>query len=121
MSLTLSLTAGPSARDVRAILKGAAGRLSGKTRGPDHATDHRVPRRNSYEENDPRAKPYGRLGDGSVKQGLIYKETLMDTGDALRRDLWAKYPRAEERRRKHEISQLEAELAQLLTRPRSAS
>jgi hypothetical protein len=119
MSLTLSLTAGPSARDVRAILKGAAGRLSGKTRGPDHATDHRVPRRNSYEENDPRAKPYGRLGDGSVKQGLIYKETLMDTGDALRRDLWAKYPRAEERRRKHEISQLEAELAQLLTLPRT--
>lgn len=104
------------ARATRSVLRGAGAQLAGRERGPDHADDRRVPRRNSYEENDARAKPWSKIGDGSVIQGLMHKEALVDAAEALRRQLRDEFPRRDVRARRRERDQLAAELAELMTR-----
>jgi len=107
----------PSVRDVRAIMKAAGAKLAGKARGADHAPDRRVPRRNSYEESDPRANPWLKVGDGSVSQGMVHREAKLDAADSLRRQLWKEYPRAEIRRRSAERAAFAAELDQMMQLP----
>jgi hypothetical protein len=117
MSHTQSLTPAVAAREVRALLKGASSLLTGKRRGPDHADDRRVPHRHSYEENDLRAKPWSKVGDGSVVQGIMHKEALVDAADALRHQLRAEYPRGVVRARRRERADLAAELAAIEALP----
>lgn len=100
---------------VRGLLKGAAAALAGRPRGRDHAEGRRVPRRNSYEENDSRAKPWRPIGDGSVAQGIVHREALIDTADELRRQLRSEYPGREIRRRRRDRETLARELADLMT------
>lgn len=114
MSHTFS--AAPAQSAVQSILKAASAKLAGKKRGPDHGEGRRVPRAGSFEENDARAKPWRKIGDGSVAQGLVHCEALLQTARDLRRQLHLDFPRAEIRRRKVELAEAKAELADLRTR-----
>ncbi|PKP91438.1 MAG: hypothetical protein CVT77_12160 [Alphaproteobacteria bacterium HGW-Alphaproteobacteria-16] len=69
----------------RRLLKGAGASLAGKTRGPDHdpTGQRRTPHRDSWDVDDPKAKPWSRIGDGSVAQGLIYCEALLQAAEEL--------------------------------------
>lgn len=105
----------PSSRAVQSLLSAAGAMLSGKKRGPDRGEGQRVPRRESYEVTDPRAKPWRMIGDGTVTQGIIHCEALLATAKALRLQLWKEYPIAEVRRRTAERAIAKAELAELNT------
>ena len=98
----------------RQLISRAAAKLAGKTRGPDSGQGRRVPRRNSYEENDSRAQPWLKVGDGSVTQGLMHCEAKIEAAEQLRRQLWQEFPVAEVRRRRQERAELAAELATLM-------
>lgn len=98
----------------RQLISRAAAKLAGKTRGPDSGQGRRVPRRNSYEENDSRAQPWLKVGDGSVSQGIVHREAKLEAADSLRRQLWKEFPRAEIRRRTAERAAFAAELDQLM-------
>ncbi|WP_267396735.1 MULTISPECIES: hypothetical protein [unclassified Sphingomonas] len=74
MSFTRSPAAAPNARQVKSVLKGAAASLSGKKRGADGAV-----RRNSYDVDDNRAKPWRPIGDGTVTGALDWIDALMKT------------------------------------------
>ncbi len=76
-----SLSSAPSRRDISNILKRTTGALTGGRRGPDQGEGVRVPRRNSYDEQDPRAKPWARIGDGSVGEGLAHRDALVDAAE----------------------------------------
>lgn len=115
--MSLVHSSGPSRRDVQSILKSAGARLAGKERGRDHGAGRRVPRRNSYEENDARAQPWRKVGDGSIAQGIIHREAKIEAADELRRQLWAEFPRSEVRRRRQEHAAMTAELAHLQALP----
>ncbi|GGB21676.1 hypothetical protein GCM10011380_09080 [Sphingomonas metalli] len=82
MSYTSS-TGAPSRRDVANLLKGAAGALTKTRRGPDQGEGRRVPRRDSYDQDDPRAKPWGRIGDGTTGEGLAHREALLTSAEEL--------------------------------------
>lgn len=80
-----------SARQTRQIMKNFASKLTGRgERGPDHSDQQgvRVPRRNSFDENDPKARPWSRVGDGTVAQGLMFREALIEAAEQLYRQLW---------------------------------
>jgi hypothetical protein len=114
MSHAYSATSAHSA--VQSILKAASAKLTGKTRGPDQGEGRRVPRAGSFEENDPRAKPWRKIGDGSVGQGKIHCEVLLKTARDLRHQLNRDFPRAEISQRKVELAEAKAELADLQAR-----
>jgi len=100
-------------RATRQILKRATAALTGRKRGPDHdpAGKRRVPRRDSYEVGrDPRANPWKPIGDGSVRQGLIYREALIQAAKEWRLQLWHDYPLAEVRAARERHASLSAEL-----------
>ena len=88
--------------------------MSGKTRGPDSGAGRRVPRRNSYEENDARAQPWRKVGDGSIAQGIVHREAKIEAADELRRQLWQEFPRREVRQRRQEYAAMTAELDRLM-------
>lgn len=111
-----TFTAAPSKSAVNSLLASVGAQLSGKTRGPDQGADRRVPRRHSYEETDPRAKPWSKVGDGSVAQGLVHCEALISTADALRRQLRNEFPLSEIRCRRAERANAAVELDELLAR-----
>ena len=115
MSHTYRSAAANDARQLRNLVKGSIAALTGKTRGPDWSDDpnRRVPHKHSYEENDPRAQPWRRIGDGSVAQGIAYRDTLIETADELRRQLWGEFPLSEIRRRRREREACAAELEEL--------
>ncbi|RSV15211.1 helix-turn-helix domain-containing protein [Sphingomonas sp. ABOLF] len=116
MSLTNSLDQRSIARQTQSILKGASAAFTGRQRGPDHAEPEekrRVPRRNSYEQSDPRANPWTRMGDGSAGQGIAYREALIRTAEEACHEGWRTYPLREIRDRRREHQALSAELESL--------
>lgn len=113
MSLTSAFDPRSIARQTQSILKGASAAFTGRERGPDHAPDRRVPRRNSYEQSDPRANPWTRMGDGSAAQGIAYREALIRTAEEACHEGWRTYPLREIRDRRREHQALSAELESL--------
>jgi len=111
-----TFAAAPSKSAIKSLLAAAGAQLSGKTRGPDQGGGRRVPRRHSYEETDPRAKPWSKVGDGSQLQGIVHCEVLISTADALRRQLRKEFPLTEIRCRRAERANAAAELDELLAR-----
>ncbi len=109
MSHTQS-TGAPSRRDVSNILKGAAGALSGGRRGPDQGEGRRVPHRHSYDEHDPRAKPWARIGDGTVGEGLAHRDALIAAAEEMYRESWRELPHVRVRLAREEYAALNAEL-----------
>ncbi|OAN62819.1 helix-turn-helix domain-containing protein [Sphingomonas sp. TDK1] len=101
-----------TAHSVNQILKGFSAKLQGKTRGPDHDPDgkRRTPHRDSYDVDDARAKPWRPIGDGSVRQGLLYREALIQAAKELYQQLWQEYPLAEIREARARQAELSAEL-----------
>lgn len=104
-----------SPAQTRRLISQLGAKLGGKTRGPDSGAGRRVPRRHSYEENDARAQPWRKVGDGSIAQGIAHREAKVEAAVDLRRQLWAEFPAAEVRRRRQERAAASAELAHLLT------
>lgn len=68
--------AAPTPRDVRQLIAGATGQLSGKRRGPD-----RKVRRESYDVDDSRAQVFARIGDGSRATGLGWIDDLVQLAE----------------------------------------
>lgn len=64
--------AAPTRRDVRQLIAGAAGSLSGKKRGPDPKV-----RRESYDVEDRRARVFTPVADGSRAGGLGFIDDLV--------------------------------------------
>lgn len=105
-----------TAHSVNQILKGFSAKLQGKTRGPDHDPEgkRRTPHRDSYDVNDVRAKPWRPIGDGSVRQGLAYREALIQAAKELYQQLWREYPLPEVREARARHASLSAELDQFV-------
>jgi hypothetical protein len=112
------VTAGaPSSRDIQRLLKGASANLTGRNRrGPDSGEGRRVPRRHSYDEADPRAKPWARIQDGSIAAGLAHREAMIATAEQLYVEQWRKFPLAEVRQARAERAAAAAELDDLAAR-----
>ncbi|WP_052742590.1 helix-turn-helix domain-containing protein [Sphingomonas sp. Ag1] len=106
----------PSLRDIKQLVKGATSKLSGRGfRGPDTGEGRRTPRRHSYDEADPRAKPWARIQDGSVAAGLAHREAMIATAEQLYVEQWRKFPLREVREARAERGAAAAELEQLET------
>lgn len=104
-------------RDVQRLLRGATAQLAGRgRRGPDSGEGRRVPRRHSYDEADPRARPWARIQDGSVAAGLAHREAMIATAEQLYVEQWRKFPLAEVRQARAERAAAAAELDDLATR-----
>lgn len=103
-----------TAHSVRQIIKGVSAKLQGKTRGPDHDPEgkRRTPHRGSYDVDDVRAKPWRPIGDGSVRQGLAYREALIQAAKELYQQLWREYPLAQVREARARHAALSTELDQ---------
>ena len=101
-----------SAHQVDRVIRGFSAQLQGKQRGPDHDPEgrRRVPRRDSYDVEDPRAKPWRRIGDGSPGQGLAYRDALVQAAEELYQQLWRKYPLPEVREARSRHAAISAEL-----------
>ncbi|MDF2603512.1 helix-turn-helix domain-containing protein [Sphingomonas sp.] len=111
------MSGGTLARDVQRLMKGATAHLSGRgRRGPDSGEGRRVPRRHSYDEADPRAKPWARIQDGSVAAGLAHREAMIATAEQLYVEQWRKFPLAEVRQVRAEREAAAAELEELAAR-----
>jgi hypothetical protein len=99
-------------RQTKQFIKAATAQLTGRARGPDHDPEgkRRVPRRESYDVEDDRAKPWKRLGDGSVAQGLAYRDALLQAAKELYHQLWKELPLREVRAARDAHTALQAEL-----------
>ncbi len=104
------------ARATRSLLKGAGAQLAGKARGRDHGEGRRVPRRHSYEVNDPRATPWTKVGDGSYVQGTMHCEALLKTAEELYHVDWKALPLRAVREARERHAACSAELNELLSR-----
>lgn len=105
-----------SARHTHGILKSVTARFTGKAeRGPDHSDDPaaRVPHRDSYDVDDPRAKRWSRIGDGSVGQGIAYREALIETAEEVYHQGWKTHPSVQVRADRAREAALAAELETL--------
>lgn len=101
-----------NARSTQQLLRSVTAKLTGKTRGPDHSPEGnwRTPRRDSYDVEDVRAKPWSRVGDGSVGQGLAYRDAMIQAAKEWYQQLWREYPLAEIRAARARHAALSAEL-----------
>lgn len=108
-------SAGQLARATHQLVRKTGARMAGRERG----TDPKV-RRHSYDVEDPRAKPWVRLGDGSTGEGIAHVEALVATADQLRHEQWREQPQADMRALRAERDPLAAELAALDAVPGSA-
>ena len=93
------------ARDTHKLIRGIAASMGGKQRGRD-----REVRRNSYDVDDPRAKPWRPIG--SVGEGLAHREALLQVANEQRLQHWREYPRQKVREARQERDEIAAELAQ---------
>jgi hypothetical protein len=84
MSAT-AIESAPNAHHIRNLVKGAVAGLTGRQRGAD-----REVRRDSYDVDDERAKPWSRIGDGSAAYVLVWKESLLVAADAVRKHEYAR-------------------------------
>lgn len=57
------------------------------------------------------------MGDGSIAQGIAHREAKVEAADELRRQLWSEFPLREIRRRRHELTDAQAELDHLAAQP----
>lgn len=99
-------------RATRQLLKGAGATLAGKSRGPDHDPEgkRRTPHRDSWDVDDAKAKPWSRIGDGTVAQGLIYCEALLQAAEELYRKHFETFTRQRIREAKQAYAAMSAEL-----------
>lgn len=96
-------------RDVQRLVKGATAQLAGRDRrGPDKKVH-----RNSYDVDDPNAKPFAPVLDGSAAAGLAKSEALVDSARELRLQQRTEFPAAVIREKRRELAAAEAELAEL--------
>jgi hypothetical protein len=105
-----------SPQRVRRFAEKLAAQLAGKTRGPDASdgSDRRVPHRHSYEENTPEAKPWRKVGDGSIGQGLAHREALLQAAKEQVHQDWIDNPAERARSARERRSAVAAELEQLM-------
>ncbi len=96
------------ARQTRALLKGAAAHLTGRQRGRD-----REVRRNSYDIEDPRAKPWVPIGKGTVGEGLAHREALIQTAREHRGQFWRENPPSKIREARYRRDLIVAELKRI--------
>lgn len=95
----------------RGLLKSVTSHLTGNAeRGPDHGPGRRVPHRESYDVADPRARPWSRIGDGSVGAGIAHSEALMLAAEEQYRQGWKDNPGAAVRAARARRDALEEEL-----------
>lgn len=100
------MTGASYGRETRLLLRGVTARLQGKAeRGPDRRV-----RRESYDVDDARAKPWARIGDGSIGEGLAHREALLQSAGELRRQQWTELPNAKVREARERHATLSAEL-----------
>lgn len=106
------VTAASIARQTRQLIKKTAAGLTGRERGPDHdpTGQRRIPRRDSYDVDDPKAKPWSRIGDGSVGQGLAFRDALIQVAGELQHQHWKDRPQREVREAQARYEALSAEL-----------
>lgn len=65
-------------RATRSIIRGAAAKLSGRTRGPDWRGDkRRTPRADSVDVDDPKANVWRPIGDGTRAGGLVFVDAVL--------------------------------------------
>ncbi|MBY9062450.1 helix-turn-helix domain-containing protein [Sphingomonas yunnanensis] len=103
-----------SARQIAQLTKKATAHLTGTaTRGPDHGEGRRVPHRDSFDVADPRARPWARIGDGSVGQGIAHIEALLQAAEQWYHQGWRETPAADVRAARSKHAELEAELETL--------
>lgn len=96
----------------RGLLKSVTSHLTGNAeRGPDHGAGRRVPHRDSYDVADPRARPWSRIGDGSVGAGIAHTEALMQAAEEQYLEGWRDNPGAAVRAARARRDALEEELA----------
>jgi hypothetical protein len=88
----MSHTSRPIARQARLLTRQFTAHLTGRQRGPDPHV-----RRESYDVDDPKAKPWKPIGDGSAGQGLAFRDALVQAADELRHQQWRELPPAEVR------------------------
>lgn len=70
-----------------------------------------MPRRHSFDVDDARARPWKKLGDGSVAQAIVHREALMQTAKEQRRQDWQDLPNRKVRELRAQRTELAAELA----------
>ncbi|MBB3691434.1 helix-turn-helix domain-containing protein [Sphingomonas sp. BK580] len=103
-----------SARQTYQITKGFTARLSGRSkRGPDHGEGRRIPHKHSYDVADSRARPWTRIGDGSVGQGLAHREALLQAAEEWYHQGWKETPASDVRAARAKHDELQAEHAAL--------
>ena len=115
---------GVNAHQVHAIIRGAGAQFAGKVRGPDHDPDgkRRVPHRHSYDVDSAEAKAkWRRVGDGSVREGLVHREALLQTGKELRHQEWKETPNRMVREARRAYEALSAELDAIVAGQASAA
>lgn len=91
-------------RETQQLLKSAVASLTGKQRGQD-------PRvlRNSYDEDDPRAKPWTKIG--TVGEGLAHREALLHITNDMRVQQWRETTPQAAREARDRRDEIAAELA----------
>lgn len=90
--------------------------LAGKKRGPDHDPEgrRRTPHRDSWDVDDPKAKPWSRIGDGTVAQGTLYCEALLQAAEELYVKHFETFTRQRIREAKQAYAAISAELQRFL-------
>lgn len=94
------------ARSTRTLMKAAGARLAGKQRGAD---PHVL--RNSYDVEDPRAKPWVPIGKGTKGEGLAHREALLQVAEEQRHQHWRDHPHTKVREARERRAVVAAELA----------
>ncbi|MBB4152874.1 DNA-binding transcriptional regulator YhcF (GntR family) [Sphingomonas jinjuensis] len=108
MSFTHS-TEAKNARLAKQLQKKLAAHFTGRKRGPNPEV-----RRDSYDHEDPRAKPWRRIEDGSVGAGLAHREALIQAAEELYREQWRDMPLREIREARAQRAALADELEGLV-------
>lgn len=101
----------------RSLLKGAGAQLAGKERG----RDRRVHRLSFDADQDPRAKPWRPVGDGSTRQGLVFREALLQAAREDYQQGWEESPLGQVREARRGLVALSAELDAMAADPHGRS
>lgn len=108
LSTSQSAEAARTARQARQITKNITSMLTGRRAGPDPEV-----RRDSYDVDDPRAKPWVKVGDGSVAQGLAHRDALLQAAEEFCHQSWKESPLHDVRAARERRAALAVELRQL--------
>ena len=94
---------GAITRHTKQIIRGVSAALTGRERGP-----HRAVRRDSYDVDDPKAKPWKPLG--GVGEGLAHQEALLQAANEQRLQQWRETPATKVREARQRRGAIGAEL-----------